>query len=353
MYLWWAATAIGFHPAGALDRLWINAAVSPHINLDDEAAAAELFGPDEGDWEENGGEPAVASNDVMDGKEVRIDDLEEIDDDEPVIAQSPVGIPSPATPTAEEVALHWLTHLPYKSLCRWCVSGKCRNTPHHALPGHSREVPLFVADYCFIRDARDDDLLTCFIGRLYPSRALVAIPCDVKGIDEYAVGRLTGFLQDCGVTRMVYMCDQENAIGAMIRAGMGQQRGNATWAGAVRENSAVGESQSNGKAEAAVQCVQDQIRVMKAALESRILEIIPSQHPVMKWLVEYAAVVLNKYSINLSGHTAYHNLHGKKVSERLVNFGKVVLHYAPKKRRHTLDMRWAMGIFPCRQDVHK
>ena len=141
------------------------------------------------------------------------------------------------------------------------------------------------------------------------------------------------------------MCDQEKAIGAMIQASMDQLSGSATWVGAVRENSAVGESQSNGKAEAAVQCVEDQLRVMKAALESRISARIPSQHPVMKWLVEYSAVVLNKYSVNPSGHTAYHNLHGKKVSERIVEFGEVVLHYVPKKRRHKLDMRWAMGIF--------
>ena len=320
------------------------AAVSPQIP-EDEDDVADLFGPDEGEWDEATAEPATPSRDIVDGGEVRIDDSYELDSDEPIVAQTPVGKPSPDTPTAEEVALHWLTHIPYRSWCRWCVSGKCRNAAHRQLPEHSREVPLLVADYCFLRDSRDEDVLTCFVGRLYPSRALVAIPCDVKGEDEYAVGRLVEFLRDCGISRMVYMCDQEPAIGAVIRAAVDQLRIQSTWVGAVKENSAVGESQSNGKAVAAVQCVEDQLRVTKGALESRISARIPSQHPVLKWLVAYAAVALNKYMINPSGHTAYRNLHGKKVSERIVEFGEVVLHYVPKKRRHKLDMRWAMGIF--------
>ena len=65
----------------------------------------------------------------------------------------------------------------------------------------------------------------------------------------------------------------------------------------------------------------------------------------MMWLVEYASVVLNKYHIQPSGRTAYHDLHGKKVDERLVEFGEVVLHYIPRKRRHKLDCRWAIGVF--------
>ena len=53
------------------------------------------------------------------------------------------------------------------------------------------------------------------------------------------------------------MSDQETSLGAMITSAMDVLSGSSTWAGAVRENSAVGESQSNGKAEAAVQAVED------------------------------------------------------------------------------------------------
>ena len=60
---------------------------------------------------------------------------------------------------------------------------------------------------------------------------------------------------------------------------------------------------------------------------------------------KYRSVVLNKHHVQATGRTAYRDLHGKKVSERLVEFGEVVMHYIPKKRRHKLDCRWAIGFF--------
>ena len=264
----------------------------------------------------------------------------------PCLVQAPAGLPSPAQPTAIEIALHWLTHLPYRSWCRWCVSAKRRNAPHLRLPDHSREIPLLVADYCFVRDSRDEDVVTVFVGRLYPSRALVAIPCDVRGVDDYAVGRLAQFLRDCGVKRMVHMSDQERSLGAMITSAMDLLSGSTTWAGAVRENSAVGESQSNGKAEAAVQAIEDQIRVMKAALESRLSARIPSQHPVMKWMVEYAAVILEQICCSTFGPNCVSRSPWEDESARdLLNSEKLVLHFVPKKHRHKLDMRWGIGVF--------
>ena len=244
--------------------------------------------------------------------EVRLDIDDEVAEGEPLLAQVPVGIPSPTQPTSDEIALHWLTHLPYRSWCKWCVGAKRGNAPHIHAGLSSREIPLLVADYCFIRDHRDDDLVTVLVGKLYPSRTLVAIPCDMKGIDEYAVARLSSFLRNCGVRRLAYMCDQAKPLNAMIRSSMLALGGSADWQGAVPENSAVGESQSNGKAEAAVKLFEDQMRVMKGALESRLQARLPSNHPVMLWLVEYAATVLNKYAVQSTGRTAYHDLHGKK-----------------------------------------
>ena len=50
-------------------------AVSPQIDHSDEAAAADLFGPDEWGTEGDGHEPAVASGDAVDGGEIRMDAL--------------------------------------------------------------------------------------------------------------------------------------------------------------------------------------------------------------------------------------------------------------------------------------
>ena len=162
----------------------------------------------------------MPSRDLADDGEMRLDVDVEAAEDEPTITQAPRGMPSPSQPTAEEIALHWLTHLPYRSWCKWCVAAKRPSSPHLSLPPHTREIPLLCADYCYVRDGRDEDLLTVFVARLYPSRCMVSIPCDVKGRDEYAVGRLANFLRDCGITRLAYMCDQESALGSQITEAM-------------------------------------------------------------------------------------------------------------------------------------
>ena len=304
-----------------MNHRWITP-ISPN-NLSDESVAADLFGDfDEPADAAAGGEIPVAENysfvgienavpsrDVADSSELRLDVDDDAAESDPVLVQAPRALSSPSQPTAEEIAQHWLTHLPYRSWCKFCVAAKRGNAPHRFCHLYSREIPLLVADYCYVRDSRDDDLLTIFVGRLYPSRVIVAIPCDVKGPDDFATHRLANFLRDCGVTRLAYLCDQEKPLNAMIRTAMGELGGDAEWKGAIPENSAVGESQSNGKAEAAVKALEDQVRVMKAALESRVSARIPSMHPVMRWMVEYAATILNKYHIQSTGRTAYHDLH--------------------------------------------
>ena len=102
-------------------------------------------------------------------------------------------------------------------VCCWTQNN---NTPHLTQPTFSRDIPLVVADYCFVRHKHDQDLSTVLVARLYPSKAIVAIPCDVKGPDEYATSRLVVFLKASGVDQLVYMCDQEGALRTMIETSL-------------------------------------------------------------------------------------------------------------------------------------
>ena len=63
---------------------------------------------------------------------------------------------------------------------------------------------------------------------------------------------------------------------------------------AIHESSPVGSSQSNGFIERGIQAVEGQIRTMKLDLESHVGEKIPSDHDLIPWLVEYAAVLLEQ-----------------------------------------------------------
>ena len=110
-----------------------------------------------------------------------------------------------------------------------------------------------------------------YVGKLYPSRAVVNIPCNVKGQHEYAVARLSSFFRDCGLQNIVFMNDQESSPADMIRAALRKSGREGEWVGDVPEVSPVGESQSNGRAERAVQLFEDKARTHMAALEARLL----------------------------------------------------------------------------------
>ena len=114
---------------------------------------------------------------------------------------------------------------------------------------------------------------------------------------------------------------------------------------AVPENSAVGESASNGRAERTVQEVEDLLRVHKLALEAHIGVQIPSRHPVVRWLVEHVADILSKLKVNSTGQSPYEELHGKRAQERRAAFGERVFYYTPKKSRAKLDKRWKLGVY--------
>ena len=98
---------------------------------------------------------------------------------------------------------------------------------------------------------------TILAGRLYPSKAVLATVCSTKGNDEIAIARLSSFIKEAGIPRLVYKSDQDNAITFMIeealrksgRAGVPEDPDtfNSGLQQAVAEHGAVGESYSNGK----------------------------------------------------------------------------------------------------------
>ncbi len=57
--------------------------------------------------------------------------------------------------------------------------------------------------------------------------------------------------------------------------------------------SPVGDHQANGVAENSLKNVQDQFRVLKNALESRVNKRVEGDHQVVPWMVMHAAAVMN------------------------------------------------------------
>ena len=107
----------------------------------------------------------------------------------------PRALPEVEEPSAQEVAKHCLTHIPYIRLCMWCVAARMANFPHWSMPPFSRDRLLFVMDYCFLKHHDEETFPTVLVGRTYPSRAVLACPCSAKGADPYATRRLAALFQ--------------------------------------------------------------------------------------------------------------------------------------------------------------
>ena len=112
------------------------------------------------------------------GEEVYDEEVCGTGDDEQ--AQRPSGLPGPKTPSAAEIDLHNLTHMPYRSWCPHCVAGRRPNTQHHKSDSQS-SIPSLVADYCFLRDAQDQDLTTVLVAKVYPFKMTMVVAMTKTG----------------------------------------------------------------------------------------------------------------------------------------------------------------------------
>ena len=293
----------------------------------------------------------IEDADVLPEPNVRLPDVDDKDDETAAedgsAVQVPVAVPAPPQPSREEVARHNLTHINYRSWCPHCVFGRRNNTAHRSQTSSNRRVPLFCADYCFVRDVEDTENLTCLVGRLYPNKAVFATACDQKGADDEAVSRLAQFLKAAGIPKLVYKSDQESSIRAAIEEALRRigRTGESEAVEAVPESSAVGESASNGRAERTVQAFEDLLRTLKSALETIIQQKLPVQHATMKWLIEHTASVLTRYVVNDDGVTPYQAMHGKRTTLKIVEFAEQVFYHVPKRLRAKLTQRWRLGTY--------
>ena len=94
-----------------------------------------------------------------------------------------------------------------------------------------------------------------------------------------------------------------------------------------------------------VRTLEEQVRTLVAATEAQINLKIPSKHPILAWIIEHSAYILNKHGPGKDGKSPYCMLHGKESTEKTVEFGEKVLWFVPKSLRSKLDQKWRYGIF--------
>ena len=184
-------------------------------------------------------------------------------------------------------------------------------------------------------------MFTCVLACVSQCTSVWAYPVEKKGAtEEWVTAQLVEDFETIGLKseKITLKSDQEPSIRALFEATFvrSQREGecyNPSLEQFVPEASAVGESQSNGKAENAVQRLEDMVRTYKAALEAHIKCRIPIDSPVMDWMVWHATSIYNRHVCNDDGLTPYEVIHGQRLRARLAEFGEQVFYYVPKKAR--------------------
>ena len=267
--------------------------------------------------------------------------LTDSDDDE-MEARRPRVLRDPGAPTEEQIEEHNTNHLPFRSWCPACVAGKAKDKFHSKIKDEEHGIPTVVFDYCFLatNDVKDtiptqvmlDTRTQMLFGHVVPRKGM---------IDEHGCEQMIKDLEKLGYDEIILKCDEEPAL-LNIQDSVVKRRQRKT----IPENSPVGDSQANGKAERAVQTLCAHVRVLKKGLENRCKKTFSSDHPIITWLVEHAADVVSRYQVGRDGHTAYERWKGKRFRGEAVEFGELVHYkYTKRDKNKKLEMKWDEGIY--------
>ena len=253
----------------------------------------------------------------------------------------PPMVKSSPQPTKEEWLQHQLIHTPYAAWCKHCIAARAVRANHQCAKLRAKLVPdtdrseigpiKISLDYMYMHER---------VGQYTESRwnppylvvmehrygRVWAYQTPNKGPSDEASWVPEKLIQDwdnCGFkdVRIQLKTDQEPAM-ISLQSAIQSLRPTAI----IPVNSPVGESESNGRVENAIQRIQEKTRALRHQLETNIKMKIMDSTPIMAWLVRWAAELLSKYSCGDDGKSPHERIHGEKCATPLVPFGESVLY---------------------------
>ena len=129
--------------------------------------------------------------------------------------------------------------------------------------------------------------------------------------------------------RIIAKEDQEPAIIDVAKE-IARNRGGRF--GTAVDNSRVGDSDSNGTIERAIQDVEGQCRPMRSALEEKIGTKITLRSAIAPWLIRHAVYLITRCRIRPNGRTALQMLKGRRYNGKLADFFEIVHVLIPKAK---------------------
>ena len=252
----------------------------------------------------------------------------------------------PKLPSEQDVKEHYANgHLPYRSWCHHCVRGRGRERDHRRRQeAEVQGLPEYHLDYCFPGDEGEHRLTVLVAVEKYTKMKKVVVVPSKGSTGKYASGVIVGFVEELGDKDrdIIVKTDQEPSIKFLVDD-ICQAR---TGAKTIKECAPKFSKGSNGIVERVVQSVEQCIRTLKSSFDERMKVKVDIQHPVITWLCDYAAYIMNRLEVGADGKTAYERTKGKQADVAGLEFGELVLwKHPPATRMQKLNARWSHGLF--------
>ncbi len=259
---------------------------------------------------------------------------------------------TPGQPTKTEREQHELTHCPPRSWCDHCMKGQAKDDSHVSVSGDLAEsdVVRVAIDYCFFQEEMAAQeakmILTVLVMAETLCHSIWAYAVGTTGVAEAWVSeQIVEDMDTIGLAneRIITKADQEASI-TDVQNSIVAARGSR---GTAIEQSKVGDSNSNGRIERAIQDFKGLVRTLRSALESAVGERIHLDHPVVPWMVRHAAHTITQSRVRENGRTAYQLMKGRRSNAKLVPFAETVLFKVPHTQHKVGDFenRWEQGVW--------
>ena len=273
--------------------------------------------------------------------------------------QAPRAAKAPYTPSQREIDEHNLVHCPYRAWCEACVRGQAKDDCHRTIIGVDADssVARVCVDYCFltekvkaqenehVEEVKANVSMTILVMIETMCRSVWAYAVENKGSDDWVAEQIVDDLETVGLAgeRIIIKADQEVAITDLQRTVARLRKDH----GSALEQSRVGDSNSNGKVERAIQDLKGLVRTLKAALEINVGGKVNLSDPIVPLIVRHAAYIINVTRVRDNGRTAWQLMKGRRSRTPLLPFGEVVMVKIPKtnKRIGSFEDKWDKGVW--------
>ena len=133
-------------------------------------------------------------------------------------------------PSQREIDEHMLTHIPFRSWCRFCVMGKSVANPHRSIDKSEEGIPTVSIDYAFLNEKQEIDSgensgMPVLALKDRKSGMMQSRVVPAKGTDKFAIKRLVKDIELLGHKKIILKSDNESSILALKKAAKGICRG--------------------------------------------------------------------------------------------------------------------------------